>query len=66
LLETAGELLWQRNYYERLVRNEDVMTRIWSYIEANPLRWSMDRENPDREGENTFEAWLYPATGARP
>ena len=40
--------LWQRNYYERVVRDETEPTAIRKYIEENPLRWALDAENPDR------------------
>ena len=40
--------LWQRNYYERVVRNEAELTAIRKYIIDNPLRWAIDAENPDR------------------
>ncbi|MCK6554944.1 transposase [Candidatus Binatia bacterium] len=38
--------LWQRNYYEHIVRNEVEMDRIRRYIAENPSRWAQDRENP--------------------
>jgi putative transposase len=56
---TPGTPVWQRNYYERIVRNERMMERIWTYIECNPLQWSLDRENPDRERDDAFEAWIF-------
>ena len=34
--------LWQRNYYERIVRNEDNLNRIRQYIIDNPLKWNND------------------------
>lgn len=40
--------LWQRNYYEHIIRNGRDLERIRSYIEANPSRWTDDTENPDR------------------
>jgi REP element-mobilizing transposase RayT len=43
-----GKSIWQRNYYEHIIRNEDEMARIWRYIESNPYRWTGDRENPHR------------------
>jgi putative transposase len=58
---TSGASLWQRNYYERLLRNEHEMTKVWSYIDFNPWKWMQDRENPDRDQDNPIEAWLYPA-----
>ena len=39
--------LWQRNYYERVIRNEDEMTRIREYIKGNPQNWETDEENPN-------------------
>jgi REP element-mobilizing transposase RayT len=39
--------IWQRNYYERIIRNEREMDAIWRYIEANPANWTTDHEkNP--------------------
>ena len=38
--------LWQRNYYEHIIRSEDEFDRIRRYITENPARWALDRENP--------------------
>jgi REP element-mobilizing transposase RayT len=38
--------LWQRNYYEHIIRNENELNRIREYIQKNPLKWEFDRENP--------------------
>ena len=38
--------VWQRNYYEHIIRNEDSLNRIRDYIINNPLQWALDRENP--------------------
>jgi REP element-mobilizing transposase RayT len=43
-LNTTG--IWQRNYYEHIIRNEAEYSRIHAYIESNPARWVMDDENP--------------------
>ncbi|MBN2126630.1 MAG: hypothetical protein JW821_20185 [Deltaproteobacteria bacterium] len=40
--------LWQRNYYEHVIRNENEWNRIRDYITRNPMRWETDRENPNR------------------
>jgi REP element-mobilizing transposase RayT len=42
--------LWQRNYYEHIIRNDQSLHCIRQYIAENPLRWHLDRENPDRTG----------------
>ncbi len=46
LRDTEGQIVWQRNYYEHVIRNEPEMDRISRYIESNPLRWADDKENP--------------------
>ena len=38
--------LWQRNYYEHILRDEESLDRIRDYIIGNPLMWESDRENP--------------------
>ena len=38
--------LWQRNFYERIIRNEGELHRIRQYIADNPAQWMHDRENP--------------------
>jgi putative transposase len=38
--------IWQRNYYEHIIRNADEANRIHLYIEANPAQWDDDGENP--------------------
>ena len=38
--------LWQRNYFEHVLRSEDSLTKIRQYIRDNPLRWEFDKENP--------------------
>ena len=39
--------LWQRNYYEHIIRHEEALNRAREYIVLNPLRWYLDRENPE-------------------
>ena len=34
--------LWQRSFYDHVIRNETDYLKIWQYIEENPLRWSED------------------------
>ncbi|HZQ08356.1 MAG TPA: transposase [Anaerolineae bacterium] len=38
--------VWQRNYYEHIVRHEDDLNRIRAYILNNPTQWASDQENP--------------------
>ncbi len=46
---TPGKSIWQRNYYEHVIRSEKELNLIREYIENNPFRWQTDRENPDRK-----------------
>ena len=46
LRDTEGQVVWQRNYYERIIRDEREMDRIHRYIESNPFNWADDNENP--------------------
>ena len=38
----------QRNYYDRIVRNDREFLAIQEYILNNPARWELDRDNPAR------------------
>jgi putative transposase len=44
----VGRALWQRGYYEHVIRGEDDLARLREYIATNPIRWALDPENPDR------------------
>lgn len=46
---TPGLSLWQRSYYEHIIRDESALAQIREYIATNPLRWEQDPENPDRK-----------------
>ena len=39
--------LWQRNYYERVIRNDDELSAIREYITHNPQQWATDSDNPN-------------------
>jgi putative transposase len=45
--------LWQRNYYEHIIRDEETLNLIREYISTNPARWAQDHENPARVGVTT-------------
>ena len=45
---TPGALVWQRNYFEHIIRNEHDLQQVCEYIVNNPARWTLDRENPFR------------------
>ncbi len=44
--EFKGTPIWQRNYYEHIIRDETDLQNKTDYIEANPLLWDQDDENP--------------------
>jgi REP element-mobilizing transposase RayT len=46
--DILGAAVWQRNYYEHVVRNDEELQRIREYIVNNPAQWELDRENPAR------------------
>ena len=50
--------VWQRDYWEHVIRNQKAFKRIHDYIITNPLRWHLDKENPNRIGEDDFDVWL--------
>ena len=39
--------LWQRSFYDRIIRDEDELNRAREYIMDNPQKWELDTENPD-------------------
>jgi REP element-mobilizing transposase RayT len=43
---TSGMPIWQRNYYEHIIRDTTDLDRIRRYIDGNPARWSDDPDNP--------------------
>jgi len=51
--------LWQRNYYDHVIRNERELDKIREYIATNPLRWALDRENPQSTGYSAEEDALF-------
>jgi len=39
--------LWQRNYYEHVIRSRASLERVRRYIADNPFKWTLDSENPN-------------------
>lgn len=46
--KTPGVPVWQRNYYEHIIRGDKDLNAVCEYIANNPLRWQYDRENAMR------------------
>jgi REP element-mobilizing transposase RayT len=42
---TPGAQVWQRDFYEHIIRNAAALARIRRYIVENPARWATDPEN---------------------
>ncbi len=41
--KTPGIPVWQRNYYERVIAEDNDYAAIWEYIDDNPDKWESDR-----------------------
>ena len=41
--ETEIFNVWQRNYYENIIRNDEIYIKVSEYIENNPLKWEEDK-----------------------
>lgn len=49
---TPSVRVWQRNYFEHVIRSQNELNHIRQYILDNPLKWALDRENP---ASNNFD-----------
>jgi len=49
--DTPGFSVWQRNYYEHIIRNENELNRIRKYILNNPANWLNDKNRADYWGQ---------------
>ncbi|MBI5484397.1 MAG: transposase [Deltaproteobacteria bacterium] len=49
--DNPGCPVWQRNYYEHVVRDETDLANIRKYIANNPLKWDLDENNPVNAGK---------------
>jgi putative transposase len=56
-----GRTLWQRGFHDHVVRDEAGLDRVREYIQNNPLRWHLDRENPAKIGARNQRAGTSPA-----
>ena len=43
---SPGIPVWQRNYYDHIIRHDDELNQIREYIINNPIKWDYDHENP--------------------
>jgi hypothetical protein len=56
--------VWQRNYYERIIRDQAELDRVRKYVANNPTAWQFDSENPACKVDDGYDlswAWLESA-----
>lgn len=46
--KALGMPVWQKGFYDHIVRDENDFLRIWTYIDANPAKWAEDRYYDER------------------
>lgn len=39
--------LWQRSFYDHIIRDDEALYKVCEYIENNPLQWHLDKNNPE-------------------
>lgn len=49
VLRRGESVVWQRNYYDHVIRDEVDLNRIREYIANNPAKWAEDAENPEKK-----------------
>jgi len=42
--KTSGKQVWQKSFYDRIIRNDREYENIWTYIDSNPINWTSDKE----------------------
>jgi REP element-mobilizing transposase RayT len=55
---TTGASFWQRDYHERVIRDEKELNAYRDYIISNPSTWESDKNNPNQIGTDEFDLWL--------
>ena len=55
LIKNYGTI-WQKSFYDHVVRNEKDLQRVQEYIFNNPLKWELDILNP--VNDNKFQLWI--------
>jgi len=51
-------ILWQDNFYDHIIRTEDELERIRSYIRNNPARWDEDQLHPHAPPNQFNRTWI--------
>ena len=53
-VEHPGVTVWQRSFYDHIIRDENAYCEIKRYIQENPLKWDLDEYNPQRTSNDPF------------
>mgnify|MGYP000319884321 CR=1 FL=1 len=64
--EPFDKRLWQRNYYEHIIRNERSLNAIRIYINDNPVNWHEDKLHPDAPSNTFNKSWKRPSIPPNP
>ena len=51
--------IWQRNYYESIIRNERHLNQIRQYIIDNPYKWAYDTEKPENDLQELLIDFIF-------
>ncbi len=54
---TPGARVWQRNYYEHVIQDDEDLYLVRRYIQENPLKWDTDENNPHRLHVAGADGW---------
>ena len=46
--------IWQRSFYDHVIRDDEDLNRIREYVRDNPARWTLDEENPENRVEGFY------------
>jgi REP element-mobilizing transposase RayT len=48
ITKEIGEAVFQRSYYDHIIRNQQDYDEVWEYIENNPRKWMLERQNKNQ------------------
>lgn len=57
--QTPGKKIWQRNYYDHIIRDEDEYDKITEYIVLNPKKWEKDDYHQDNKKCQTLSGKFW-------
>ena len=55
---TQGVSVWQRNYFEHIIRDDRSLERIREYILSNPEKWAASHQNTEEDDMNELSSWI--------